>query len=151
MTVVLRGPESLHERVGSLIGISEWRVLDQADIDAFTDATGGRQWSTDEAERSGGSASSGTPVHGYLILSLAPTLMDSIVELNGFRFGLNYGLDRVRFPAPLPVGTPVRMRLSLDRVRDVDGGVDVYWEITIEARAVPEPVCVAVWIGRYVT
>ncbi|MGE5652016.1 MAG: MaoC family dehydratase, partial [Bacillota bacterium] len=90
----------------------------------------------------------GTIAHGFLTLSLLPMLMESAVSIPSSKMGVNYGLNKVRFPAPVPVGSKVRARMTLQEVEDIEGGVQVIWKVTIEREGGDKPVCVAESISR---
>src|ERR1700755_1806370 len=104
----ITGLEELKAAEGEDLGVSDWHEVSQKDVNTFADVTGDHQWIHLDVDRARQTPFGGTIVHGYLTLSLAPGLTEQIFELKGFAFTLNYGLNRVRFPAPLPVGTRVR-------------------------------------------
>src|SRR5437763_1938199 len=111
--ITLTGMEELRAHVGQELGTSSWHLVTQEEIDAFADITGDHQWIHVDVERAKASPFGGTIAHGYYTLSLAPRVLDEVWDLQGFAFGLNYGLNRVRFPAPLPVGSRVRGTVRL--------------------------------------
>jgi acyl dehydratase len=148
MATTITGLEELRARVGEELGVSDWHEIDQARVDAFAEVTGDHQWIHVDPERAAATPLGGTIVHGYLTLSLGPLLTNEVLELRGFTHGINYGLDRVRFPAPLPVGSRVRMRAVLTSVEDVPGGVQVLITQTFEREGGDKPVCVAESLGR---
>jgi acyl dehydratase len=135
--------QELTARAGLQLGASDYHLVTQAAIDAFADATGDRQWIHTDPERASAGPFGGTIAHGYYTLSLAPVLLAEVVPLERFAMVVNYGLDRVRFPAPLPVGERVRMRVALDAVDHVGGGVQLSMTLTFEREAGGKPVCVA--------
>jgi acyl dehydratase len=142
-------PQDLLQHVGKELGPSEWLTVTQEMIDKFAEATGDHQWIHVDVERAKKEMPGGkTIAHGYLTLSLGPMLTNEVLELRGFTHGVNYGLDRVRFPAPLPVGSRVRMRAVLTSVDDVPGGVQVLITQTFEREGGDKPVCVAESLGR---
>jgi acyl dehydratase len=149
--VVLNGPAALRARVGEDLGTSEWVQVTQRDIDGFADLTGDHQWIHVDRVRAAASPFGGTIAHGYLTLALAPRLLDDVVSIEGFEFGVNYGLDRVRFPAPLPAESRVRVHARLADVAEVQGGVQVKLDLSFEREGAEKPVCVASWLGRYVS
>jgi acyl dehydratase len=115
----------------------------------FADATGDHQWIHLDVERSRKeSPYGGTVAHGFLTLSLLPMLMQGAVSMPAFKMGLNYGLNKVRFPAPVPVGSKARGRMTLMSVEDIPGGVQMVWQVTIECEGGDKPVCVAESITR---
>ena len=134
---------------GRPLGPSEWVTVDQEQIDLFADLTGDRQWIHVDTERARASQFGGTIAHGYLTLALLPRLGSTIYKIDGFGFGLNYGVNKVRFPAPLPVGSRIRLRVRLTEVTEVDGGVQVLIGATFELEDAPKPVCVAETVVRY--
>jgi acyl dehydratase len=132
------------------IGIGEWRPVDQARIDAFAAATGDRQWIHVDPERAKSTPFGGTIAHGFLTLSLLPSLVGEIVAVAGTARALNLGLRSVRFPAIVPAGGSIRARLRfLEAERARDGGLDVVWRVEIECRGQLRPSCIAEWIVRY--
>jgi acyl dehydratase len=147
--VVIRGIEGLEERVGEVLGVSGWLTLTQELVDDFARVTGDDQWIHVDVERARRTSFGGTIVHGYLTLSLAPRLSREIVQFEGFSHALNYGLGRVRFPAPVPVGSRIRMRSRLTRVDPVAGGVQVTVEQAWEREGTDKPVCVAECLSRF--
>jgi acyl dehydratase len=144
----ITGLAELKAAEGQDLGTSDWHEVTQADINAFADVTGDHQWIHVDAARAKETPFGGTIAHGYYTLSLAPVLSDQIFELQGFAFALNYGLDRVRFPAPLPVGTKVRMRAKLKELTDIPGGAQMNVEVTFEREGGDKPVCVAETLAR---
>ncbi len=139
----------LAARVGLTIGESDWFVVDQARIDAFARATDDHQWLHTDAERAAGGPFGTTVAHGFLTLSLLPALMAQAYAVDGVRLGLNYGLDRVRFPAPVPVGSRLRARFVLAAFDPLpDGGAQLRIEATVEREGGSKPVCVAQMLTR---
>lgn len=146
---VIDGRPGLRERLGEELGVSGWRAISQAQVDLFAELSGDRQWIHVDPERAALGPFGGTIVHGYLLLSLAPAFAGEIYEVQGFSAGLNYGLDRVRFPAPLPVGSAVRMRVTLNALKVVQGGVRAQFAYVFERERVDRPVCVATKLTQY--
>jgi acyl dehydratase len=146
--LILDGPQGLHDHVGKELGTSAWVRLDQDEVDRFAAVTGDHQWIHVDVERARTSQFGSTIVHGFFTLSLAPRLQDDIYTITGFHFGLNYGLNRVRFPAPLPVGDRVRLRVTLTAVEEVPGGLQGFITNTFEREGGDKPVCVAEMIFR---
>ena len=144
----ITGIDGLRAAVGSELGVTEWQVVTQADVDAFADATGDRQWIHVEPERAAQTPFGGTIAHGLYTLSLAPVLTSSLLSFDGFAFALNYGYNRVRFPAPLPVGSRVRLRVTLVAVQDIPGGAQITIVQTFEREGSDKPVCVAESLAR---
>jgi acyl dehydratase len=129
--------------VGSEVGISDWKEIDQPEVNQFADVTGDHQWIHVDTERAAASEFGGTIVHGLFTLSLGSQWEEELIEFSGFEFSLNYGYDKVRFPAPMPVGSRVRMRLSVESVRPYGAGVLVCMRQLFEAEGQEKPVCVA--------
>jgi acyl dehydratase len=142
------GLDGLREADGEVLGTSEWHEVTQEDIDAFADVTGDHQWIHVDPARAKETPFGGTIAHGYYTLSLAPRLMNQIFSLDGFAFAVNYGLNKVRFPAPLPVGSRVRASARVGGLEDVPGGGQLTLELTFEAEGGAKPVCVAETLVR---
>jgi acyl dehydratase len=142
------------DRVRALIGaaprVSAWVEIDQASVDRFAEATGDRQWIHVDPQRTQRESPFGGPIaHGFLTLSLIPALLERTVPF-AQRLGVNYGLDRVRFTAPLPVGSQVRASFVVASATDVaDGGVQAVWRVTLERQGSERPVCIAEFITRH--
>ena len=143
------GIDGLRAAVGSSLGTSEWHEVTQAQVDLFADATGDDQWIHVDPERARQGPFGGPIAHGYLTLSLAPVLLFEAVQVDGVALVVNYGLNKVRFPAPVPVGTKVRMVVGLAGVEDVPGGVQVALDLTFELEGGAKPACVAQALFRY--
>ena len=138
--------------VGQELGISDWHLVMQEEINAFATATHDHQWIHIDVERAKKESPFGGPVaHGYYTLSLAPHLMSQIWSVQGIKMGVNYGLNKLRFPAPVLVGKRVRARATLSKVEDVLGGMQVTVGITFEGEGSEKPVCVAEGLFRYYT
>jgi acyl dehydratase len=135
--------DELTERAGTELGASDWVPVTQEAVDAFAAATGDHQWIHTDAARAADSPFGGTIAHGYYTLALAPALLAQVLPLDGFAMAMNYRLDRLRFPAPLPTGEQVRMRVGLDAVEPVPGGAALSLNLTFERAAGGKPVCVA--------
>ena len=144
----ITGLDELKQAEGEELGVSGWHEVSQSDIDAFADATGDHQWIHVDPERAKDTPFGGTIAHGYYTLSLAPKLTDEVLKMDGFAFAVNYGLNKVRFPAPLPVGSKVRMRLAVKDVEEIEGGVQVTMLATLEREGGEKPVCVAQSVVR---
>lgn len=139
---------SLKERVGQELALGEWLTVDQAMIDKFADATGDHQWIHIDRERAAKGPFGTTIAHGFLTLSLLPRLAASALEVDDVRMGVNYGLNRVRFPAPVPSGSRIRARLKLLSYEPLDGGAQLVMEVTMERDGSDKPVCVAETVSR---
>jgi acyl dehydratase len=134
--------DELAERVGTELGVSDYISVDREMIDAFAEATGDRQWIHCDPVRAAESSFGGTIAHGYLTLALAPALLGQVLPLDGYAMAINYGLDKLRFPAPLPVGEQVRMRVALDALDPIPAGCALSLTLTFEPAAGGKPVCV---------
>ena len=134
---------------GQEIAISDWITVTQSRIDRFADATGDHQWIHVDAERARSGPFGTTIAHGFLTLSLLPQFFDSAIRVERVRMGLNYGLNKVRFIAPVPVDSRLRGRLRLLSCTPIDnGGRQLTWEVTIEREGADKPVCVAESLAR---
>ena len=139
---------ALEPLVGSVLGISDWLVIDQPRIDQFAAVTGDDQWIHVDPARAAASMFGSTVAHGFLTLSLIPALLRSSHHVEGVLMGVNYGLNRVRFPAAVPVGSRVRAQFKLQSFERIAGGVQVVNEATIEREGSAKPVCVAETVTR---
>ena len=143
---------ALKELVGQEVAVSDWVEISQQRINLFADATGDHQWIHIDAERSGKESPFGVTVaHGFLTLSLLPLLLQNAIVMSDVKMGVNYGLNKVRFPAPVPVGSRLRGRMTLLSVEDIPGGAQVTWQVTMEREGSDKPVCVAESISRRYT
>jgi acyl dehydratase len=146
---VITGLDELKATVGQHLGFSDYQSVSQDDIDSFADLTGDDQWIHVDTERAATGPFGGTIAHGLLTLSLGPRLARSVYRIDGMKMGVNYGYDKIRFPAPVPVNSKVRLGATLRSVQDVPGGVQVgitfVWEIADQ----PKPACVAEMLLRY--
>ena len=123
-------------------------MITQDQVDCFAEATGDRQWIHVDRERAMKGPFEGTIAHGYLTLSLGPYLNNQVFKLEGFTFALNYGLNKVRFPAPVPIPSKVRVAPKVKEVTDIPGGAQVVFEVTFEREGETKPVCVAETVVR---
>ena len=138
--------DELRAAVGSRVGVGEWITVQQSQVDAFADATGDHQWIHVDQERAAAGPFGGTIAHGFLTLSLLPQLLAAVYRIDAGRMGVNYGLNRVRFTAPVPVGSQVRGQVELLEVADVAGGVQVTTKVTVQIAGSERPALVAEWI-----
>ena len=135
--------------VGQELAVTDWTTVTQAQIDQFADATGDHQWIHVDTERAKDGPYGRTIAHGFLTLSLMPKLFASAIQLEGTRIGLNYGLNKVRFPAPVPVDSRLRCRISLAACEPVPGdGLQLTFGMQIEREGEAKPVCIADFIQR---
>jgi acyl dehydratase len=149
--LTLNGIDDIKARVGQELGVSDWLLVTQEDIDAFAEVTGDHQWIHVDVERAKQTPFGGTIAHGYYTLSLVPRFTYETFTVEGFAFGLNYGVNKVRFPAPLTVGSRVRMRAAISAVDDIPGGIQMATTCTFEREGGDKPVCVAETLARLYT
>ncbi|MCW7538791.1 MaoC family dehydratase [Aquabacterium sp. A7-Y] len=144
--------EHLHDlasQVGASLGTSDWISVEQSRIDQFAEATGDHQWIHVDAERAKAGPFGTTVAHGFLTLSLLPAFFATGFEIRDSRLGVNYGLNKVRFPAPVPVGSRLRAHFKLLAFEAIDnGGAQLTIEVTVEREGSAKPVCVAESIAR---
>jgi acyl dehydratase len=141
--------EELGKLVGKELAVTDWFTVGQERIDGFAGVTEDHQWIHVDRERAARESPYGTTVaHGFLSLSLLPYLLGQAVEIQGMRLGINYGLNRVRFTGPVPAGSRVRARFRLAAVEDIDRGVQMSWNVTVEREGEAKPVLIAEWITR---
>jgi acyl dehydratase len=135
--------------VGQEVAVSDWETITQQRIDQFAQATGDHQWIHVDPERSAKGPFGTTIAHGFLTLSLLPMFFQSAMEIRDLKMGVNYGLNKVRFTSPVPVGSELRARMTLKSIEDIaDNGVQMTWLVTVERKGSDRPVCVAESIGR---
>ena len=146
----LNGPDDVRANVGKHLGYSEWITVDQDRVNLFADATGDHQWIHVDPERAKDGPFGATIAHGYLTQSLVNKFLPEIVEVRNISMGVNYGADRIRFPAPVPVGSRVRGSAELIQVESVkNGGVQATIRVTVEIEGNDRPGCVIDTISRY--
>lgn len=146
--LTLKGIDDLKARVGQELGVSDWVEVTQEAVNLFAEATGDHQWIHVDVARAKETPFGGTIAHGYFTLSLAPRLSQEIYTIENVAFALNYGSNKVRFPAPVKVGSKVRMSAVLASVEDVAGGVQVTTTCTFTVEGGEKPVCVAETLAR---
>ena len=149
MTTIVDGVDAFHELVGKEIGRSEWQTITQDRVDLFADATDDHQWIHVDPERAKQGPFGTAIAHGYLTLSLAPVLLNKVIRVENTKFGVNYGCNKVRFPNPVPVASDLRMGVTVAGVEDVEGGVQVTYDLVMEIQGAPKPACVAQVVYRY--
>jgi acyl dehydratase len=143
------GVEGVLALVGQHLGHSGWVSITQEQVNLFADATGDHQWIHVDPERAARESPFGGPVaHGYLTLSLLPMLVPQIIATTGFRMGVNYGTEKVRFPSPVPVGSRIRAGATLDSATPFDGGVQLVMTVTVEVEGASKPAMVATTVSR---
>jgi acyl dehydratase len=148
---IINGIEELKTLIGQEVAASEWFEVTQSRINAFADATEDHQWIHIDVDRAGtDSPFHSTIAHGFLTLSLLPHLAAQAFKVEGdFKMGINYGLNRLRFVSPVPAGSRVRAKFTLQQVEDVAGGVQLTWSVTCEIEGGAKPALVAEWLVRY--
>ena len=140
----------LPKYVGKEVGASEWVKIDQDRINKFADATGDHQWIHVDAARAATESPFKTTIaHGFLTLALVSLLLRGTMNPTGLRLAINYGLNRVRFPSPVPAGSRVRGRFTVGAVERVAEAIQVTWQVTVEREGSDKPCCVAEWLVRY--
>jgi acyl dehydratase len=140
--------QELRDAVGQHVGYSDWHTVTQEQINTFADATGDHQWIHVNPELAAKGPFGTTIAHGYLTLSMIPMLAAQVSRTGGIKMGVNYGLNKVRFPSPVPVGSKVRASVKILSVEDIPGGVHVVNEVTIERDGGDKPCCVAETVSR---
>jgi Acyl dehydratase len=149
MTTTVAAPVDLFALTGRDLGVTDWLEVTQADVDAFAKATGDHQWIHVDPERARSGPFGTTIAHGYLTLALLPPLLSQLLNVEKVGMGINYGLNKVRFPDPLPVDSRVRLSATLVEAQSVAGGVQVTIDATLERADSVKPVCVAQVIYRF--
>jgi acyl dehydratase len=145
--------EELRSLTGREVAVSDWLEVTQDRINMFAEATGDHQWIHVDLERAKAESPYGTTIaHGFLTLSLLSFLMSQTVRIKiPIKMGINYGLNKVRFPAAVPAGSKIRARATLQSLEDIPGGQQLTWNITVEREGGDKPCCVAEWLVRYYT
>jgi acyl dehydratase len=147
---IFESPAQLHDAIGEHLGHSGWHLIDQARVNAFAEVTGDHQWIHTDPQRAAAGPFGTTIAHGYLTLSLLPLLCAEIYQVQGVRMGVNYGLNRVRFPSPVPTGSRVRAGLRVIAAEEVSAGaLQVVSEVTVERDGGDKPSVVAESVSRY--
>ena len=144
----IAGIDGYKALAGQPLGESDWLQVDQERINKFADATGDHQWIHVDTERAKQSPFGTTIAHGFLTLSLIPALSGDLLKVEGVRMGINYGLNKVRFPSPVRVGSKVRATVRNVSIEDVQGGVQIVNEVTISIEGQDKPACVAETVTR---
>jgi acyl dehydratase len=145
----VEGIEGVQGLVGQHLGHSDWVEITQEMVNTFADATGDHQWIHVNPARAKKESPFGGPIaHGYLTLALIPSLVPQIVEIKGFRMGVNYGTEKVRFPAPVPVGSRVRAGATLEAATPFEGGIQMSLGVTVEIEGAEKPAMVATVVYR---
>jgi len=145
-----RSAADLRALLGSVLGPTPWYTVDQPKVNRFAEATEDRQWIHVDPARAAASPLGATIVHGLFTLGLGPMFVEQLISFDGFAHSLNYGYGKVRFPAPFPVGSRVRMSLAIDAVDEVSGGTQLTTTQTFEIEGADKPVCVAESLARFI-
>jgi acyl dehydratase len=140
----------LKDLIGQEVAVSDWIIIDQARINLFAQASDDHQWIHVDEERCRKESPYGVPVaHGFLTLSLLPVLLGASITFPPCKLAVNYGLNKVRFPAPVQVGQRIRAHMLLQAIEDIAGGVQMIWDVTVDGAGLKKPVCVAELILRH--
>jgi acyl dehydratase len=142
--------DEMRASVGSEIGVSQWHAVTQEMIDRFAEITGDQYWIHTDPDRARAESPFGATIaHGFLTTSLLSKLMHDAVDMElPSRFRVNYGFNRLRFPAPVPSGSRIRARITANAVRDIEGGVEIVWGVVVEIEGKPKPALAAEWLIR---
>ena len=150
MTTTVHGLDGVRSLVGKDLGASSWLLVDQERVNTFADATGDHQWIHVDTEKAATGPFGGTIAHGYLTVSLVIPLFVELLDIQGVGMGVNYGLDKLRFPSPVRVGSRIRLHATVVSVEDVPGdGVQVSLDFTVEVEGSDKPACIARALYRY--
>ena len=150
MSMQIESLADLQKQIGREVAVSDWLEVTQARINQFAEATEDRQWIHTDPERAAReSPFKSTIAHGFLTLSLLSKLALGTMSVGGVRMGINYGLNRVRFVAPVPAGARIRGRFTLAALEEINGGAQAVWQVTVECEGSDKPCCVAEWLVRY--
>ena len=149
-TRIFENIDELRALTGEEIGVSEWLTIDQKMIDAFAAATGDQQWiHVDPARAKTESPYGRTVAHGFLTLTLVSRLSAQAIQVRGFKLRVNYGVNRLRFPAPVLVDSRVRAHITLGAVEEIEGGVHLVWQVVVEMEGSAKPALAVEWLVRY--
>ena len=146
----VQSPSELLDLDGADLGVTDWEPVTQEQVDLFADSTGDHQWIHVDVERANAESPFGGPIaHGYLTLSMVNLFLPKLLEVQGASMGVNVGLDKVRFPAPVPVGSRLRGRGRIVAVEEAKGGVQVTVRVTVERDGADKPVSIADTVSRF--
>jgi acyl dehydratase len=149
LTLELSSLRELKQRVGDEVVVSDWLEMTQERIDHFAQATGDHQWIHVDVARAQRESPFGAPIaHGFLTLSLLSKFLNESVSFSNSTMGVNYGLNRLRFTSPVPVGARIRGRFTVKRVEELEAGVQVTWAVSIEREGSDKPCLIAEWLTR---
>ena len=146
---VFASPAQLPDAAGTHLGYSPWRLVEQERVTAFAEVTGDLQWIHIDPQRAAAGPFGTTIAHGYFVLSLLPSFAGEVYRVDGARMAVNYGLGKVRFPAPVPVGSSIRAGVELVSAEAISGGVHTVALVTVQRQGTDKPCCVAETIARF--
>jgi acyl dehydratase len=146
--ITVNGTDELKGLVGQDLGSSAWLEITQERVNTFADATGDHQWIHVDVQKAKAGPFGAPIAHGYLTLSLVIPLFGELLKVDGVKMGVNYGLEKVRFPHPVPVGSKIRLNAKVVSVEDVPGGTQSTFDFTVEIDGVAKPACVARTVYR---
>lgn len=149
MTTIFKTPNELLDNIGKDLGTTEWLTIEQDRINGFADATGDHQWIHVDPEKAKDGPFGACIAHGYLTLSLVNYFLPELIDVQGISMGVNVGLDRVRFPSPVTVGSRIRGRGEVVQVEEMKGGIQSVVRVTVEIEGAEKPACIADTISRY--
>jgi acyl dehydratase len=149
MGTVFKDPDAVKNAVGTHLGYSEWEVVDQARINRFADATGDHQWIHVDEDRAKAGPFGATIAHGYLTLSMTSLFLPQLITVENLSMGINYGVNKVRFPTPVKVGSRIRAGAEIVEGVEIPGGVQVIIKMTVELEGSDKPACVVENVTRY--
>lgn len=150
MTIAIKNIVELKNLVGREVAVSDWLEVSQARINQFAEATGDNQWIHVDAKRAKIESPFGqTVAHGFLTVALLSELAQTAMQIGGVTMAINYGLNRVRFIAPVLSDSKIRARFALGEIKDFSGGVKAVWNVTVESEIGEKPCCIAEWLVRY--
>ena len=140
----------LRSRIGQEIGVSEWRLITQEQIDRFAEVTGDNQWIHVDVERARRESPYGVPIaHGFLTVSMLSGMAQDVVKITDpYKMRINYGFNRLRFTDAVPAGSRIRARFTLNSLKDLDSAIEVAWGVVVEVEGREKPALVAEWLGR---
>jgi acyl dehydratase len=149
MATVFEDPDALEQAVGTHLGFTDWMVVDQDRINRFADATGDHQWIHVDEEQAKAGPFGATIAHGYLTLSLTNLFLPQLITVDNISMGINYGVNKVRFPTPVRVGSRIRGGAEIAECEEIAGGVQVIIKVTVELEGSDKPACVVENVTRY--
>jgi acyl dehydratase len=149
MATVFADPDAVKGAVGTHLGFTDWMVVDQDRIDRFADATGDHQWIHVDPDRAKDGPFGATIAHGYLTLSLTNLFLPQLITVEKLSMGINYGVNKVRFPTPVPAGSRIRGGAEIVECEDIPGGVQAVIRVTVELDGASKPACVVENVTRY--